>query len=127
MTGKPLGDVIAIGHAGCEGSRGSAFVGAGSAAGNHGAVAEAAALMKALAHEGRLEILCCLVDGERTVSEIEQAVGLRQTAVSQQLMRLRHENLVTARRDGRFMHYAIERPEIRQIIDALREAFCARP
>ncbi len=90
------------------------------------AVTEAATLMKALAHEGRLEILCCLADGDKTVGEIEQSVGLRQTAVSQQLMRLRHENLVAARREGRFMRYAIERTEVREIIATLRHAFCAR-
>jgi DNA-binding transcriptional ArsR family regulator len=106
-------------------ARGTAFARGEPKTDAHAAVAEAAQLMKALAHEGRLEILCCLLDRERTVGELEQALGLRQTAISQQLMRLRLENLVTARREGRFVHYALERPEVREIIAVLRRAFCA--
>lgn len=91
------------------------------------AVAAAATFLKALAHEGRLEILCCLLDGEKTVSEIEAAVGLRQASVSQQLMRLRAERLVDARRVGRNVLYDMTRPEVREVIGALRKAFCDHP
>lgn len=105
--------------------RGAAFVGGEPAVHPPSAVAEAAALMKALAHEGRLEILCCLIEGEKTVGDLEKALGLRQTTVSQQLMRLRLEELVSSRREGRNIYYSLERPEIRDIITVLRRAFCA--
>lgn len=88
------------------------------------AVGKAAAFLKTLAHEGRLEILCQLLEGEKTVGEIEAALGLTQSAVSQQLMRLRAERLVEARRQGRHVLYRLERAEVRSIIGALREAFC---
>ncbi len=85
---------------------------------------DASELLKALAHEARLVILCLLVDGERSVSELEQLLNLRQPAVSQQLARLRADDLVEARRDGKNIYYALARPEVREIIAALHRAFC---
>ncbi len=93
-------------------------------AANHMAVGRATALLKLLAHEGRLEIMCLLVDGGRTVGEIGASLGLTQSAVSQQLMRLRAEGLVIANREGRSIRYVIGRPETAIIIRALQEAFC---
>jgi DNA-binding transcriptional ArsR family regulator len=84
----------------------------------------ATALLKALAHDARLMILCRLIEGEKTVSELEVLVGLRQPAVSQQLARLRADNLVSARRDGKNIHYSIARNDVRAIIAALHEEFC---
>lgn len=81
-------------------------------------------LLKALSHESRLIMLCMLLDGERTVGELEQALGLRQPAVSQQLARLRADGLVEARREGKNIYYSIGRPEVRGIIEALYLAFC---
>jgi len=66
-----------------------------------------AALFKAMGHEGRLMILCHLADGERSVNSLEELLGQRQAAVSQQLARLRLEGLVTTRREGKTIYYAI--------------------
>lgn len=85
---------------------------------------DASELLKALAHEARLVILCLLVEGERSVSELEQLLNLRQPAVSQQLARLRADDLVEARRDGKNIYYTLARPEVREIIAALHRAFC---
>jgi DNA-binding transcriptional ArsR family regulator len=85
---------------------------------------EASEFLKALAHEGRLVILCLLLDGEKSVTEIEQMLSLRQPAVSQQLARLRADDLVEARRDGKSIYYSLARPEVRQVIVALHSAFC---
>lgn len=86
--------------------------------------AEASEFVKALSHEARLVILCLLFEGERSVSEIEQLLELRQPAVSQQLARLRADNLVEARRDGKNIYYSLARPEVRAVIEALHDAFC---
>jgi DNA-binding transcriptional ArsR family regulator len=67
----------------------------------------AAAFLKALSHEGRLMILCHLVGGEKSVTELEGLLGQRQAAVSQQLARLRLEGLVSTRRDGKVIYYAL--------------------
>ncbi len=88
------------------------------------AVGRAAAFLKVLAHEGRLEILCLLADGARPVGEVARVLNLSQTSVSQQLMRLRAEGLVSARRDGRHIRYALDSPETAILIRALQEAFC---
>jgi DNA-binding transcriptional ArsR family regulator len=85
---------------------------------------EASEFLKALSHEARLVILCLLAEGEKSVTEIEQTLALRQPAVSQQLARLRADKLVEARRDGKNIYYSLARPEVRQVIDALHEAFC---
>ncbi len=87
---------------------------------------EASAFLKALAHETRLVILCLLVDGEKSVGEIEQRLKLRQAFISQQLARLRADDLVEARREGKNVYYSIARPEVIEIIDSLYRAFCAR-
>lgn len=88
---------------------------------------QASELLKALSHEARLMILCLLVDGEKSVSDIEQALQLRQPAVSQQLARLRADALVEARRDGKNIYYSLARSEVRDIIQALHSAFCEPP
>jgi DNA-binding transcriptional ArsR family regulator len=69
-------------------------------------------------------ILCLLVEGEKSVSEIEQLLSLRQPAVSQQLARLRSDGLLETRRDGKNVYYSLARPEVREIIAALHAAFC---
>jgi DNA-binding transcriptional ArsR family regulator len=84
----------------------------------------ASEFLKALAHESRLIILCSLVDGERSVSELERLLGLKQSAVSQQLARLRADGLVEARRNGKNIYYSLGRSEVRELIGALHSTFC---
>ena len=85
---------------------------------------EAAALLKALGHEGRLMILCHLSEGEKSVTELENRLGLRQAAVSQQLARLRAEGLVACRRDGKTIYYSIADARVAQLIVTLYGLFC---
>ena len=87
----------------------------------------ASAFLKALAHESRLMILCILADGEKSVSELEQELGLRQPTVSQQLARLRADGLVATRRDGKVINYSLASEEARVIIGAVYEVFCRKP
>ena len=86
--------------------------------------AEAAAFLKALSHEGRLMILCHLVGGEKSVTEMEALLGARQAAVSQQLARLRDDGLVRARREGKAIHYDISDPKVLRLISLVCEIFC---
>ena len=81
---------------------------------------EAAAFLKALSHEGRLAILCHLAGRERSVTELERLLGSRQAAVSQQLARLRLEGLVTTRRNGKTIIYAIQDPKVLETIRLLQ-------
>jgi DNA-binding transcriptional ArsR family regulator len=85
---------------------------------------EASDLLKALAHEGRLLILCDLLQGEKSVGELEALLSRRQASVSQQLARLRLEGLVSTRRDGRTIYYAIANDRVRAVIGALYASFC---
>jgi DNA-binding transcriptional ArsR family regulator len=87
---------------------------------------EASDFLKALAHESRLMILCNLLDGEKSVGELEASLSLRQSTVSQQLARLRLEGLVAARRDGKTIHYGIADDKARIVIGVLYNAFCGR-
>lgn len=84
----------------------------------------ASEFMKALAHEGRLMILCHLVEGEKSVSELESLIGARQAAVSQQLARLRLEGLVSSRREGKAIFYSIGDPKVQKLIGTLHGLFC---
>ena len=85
----------------------------------------ASELLKALAHEGRLLILCLLTEGEKSVSELEEAMQMPQAAVSQQLARLRFDRLVNTRRDGRTIYYSIASAEVSSVIETLYQLFCA--
>jgi DNA-binding transcriptional ArsR family regulator len=87
----------------------------------------AAAFLKALAHEGRLLILCYLSSGEKSVTELEQLLGSRQAAVSQQLARLRLEGLVTCRRDGKAIYYTLGDPRAARTIGLMYDMFCGQP
>jgi len=86
--------------------------------------AEAAASLRSLAHEGRLLILCCLVEGEHSVTALTERLGVRQASVSQQLARLRAEGRVTARRDGQRMIYALADDRLARLIGLLHELYC---
>jgi DNA-binding transcriptional ArsR family regulator len=89
--------------------------------------AKAVALLKSLSHEGRLQILCCLVDGERNVTQLAEALGTSPVSVSQQLMRLRAEGVVQTRREGKSVIYQLARVEVAAVVTALRDTFCKRP
>jgi DNA-binding transcriptional ArsR family regulator len=89
-----------------------------------GSAQNAAEFLKAMSHETRLIILCLLLDGRKSVGELEQRLRLRQPFVSQQLARLRADQLVEAQRDGKNVYYSIARPEVAEIIGSLYRAFC---
>jgi len=84
----------------------------------------AADFLKALSHESRLMILCILAEGEKSVSELEHMLCLRQPTVSQQLARLRNDGLVATRRDGKTVYYHLASDEARIIIGAVYDVFC---
>jgi len=86
----------------------------------------ASEFLKALSHETRLAILCLLLDGEKTVGAIEEVLQLRQSTVSQQLARLRADDLVKVRRDGKSVYYSVARPEVIEVMSALYRAFCQK-
>ncbi len=87
---------------------------------------EASDFLKALAHESRLHILCQLVNGEKHVGELEEALEIRQSTVSQQLARLRLEGLVTFRRDGKQVYYSLANDDVRKVINVLVDIFCRK-
>jgi DNA-binding transcriptional ArsR family regulator len=86
---------------------------------------EASDFLKAMANENRLLLLCLLADGEKSVTELENTLALRQPTVSQQLARLRADNLVSYRRDGKTIYYSLASDEARHVIDLVYELFCA--
>lgn len=86
----------------------------------------AADFLKALAHESRLMILCILAEGEKSVSELEDILNLRQPTVSQQLARLRADGLVSTRRDGKAIYYNLASAEARVVIGAIYDVFCKK-
>lgn len=87
--------------------------------------ADAAAYLKTLAHEGRLMILCHLIEGEKSVGELESLLNIRQAAVSQMLARLREEGLVATRRDGKTIYYSLSDTNTEQVISLLHSLFCS--
>ena len=89
------------------------------------AAGQASALLKALANEHRLMLLCQLADGEKSVGALTDLVGLAQSAVSQHLARLREQGLVKTRRHAQTIYYALDNDRARQVIELLYHMYCA--
>ncbi len=88
---------------------------------------DACGLLSALSNERRLMILCQLVDGEKSVGELQPSIGLSQSALSQHLARLRRDGLVRTRRRSQTIFYSLASVEAGRIIEALYELYCRPP
>ena len=86
---------------------------------------EAASVLRALSNPSRLLILCQLVEGQKSVGELESALDLGQAYVSQQLARLRSEGLVAATREGRMMRYRLSDSRVAPVLQTLYDQYCA--
>lgn len=84
----------------------------------------ASTLLKSMGNPHRLLILCQLVDGEKSVSELEKVIGLSQSALSQHLARLRRDDLVMTRRAAQTIYYSLAGPEARRILTCLHDLYC---
>lgn len=89
------------------------------------AAAEACTLLRALASPHRLMMVCAMLERERSVGELAESLGMRIANVSQHLTLLRKDGLVTARRDGQTVWYAIASPAARDLLTALHGIYCA--
>jgi DNA-binding transcriptional ArsR family regulator len=85
---------------------------------------EASDFLKAMAHETRLLLLCYLSERERSVTELESVLSLRQPTVSQQLARLRFDGLVKTRREGKTIYYRIADEKLHRVIAVIYDIFC---
>ena len=85
----------------------------------------AADLLKAMANEHRLAILCRLAMGEASAGELTASAGLSQSALSQHLARLRAEGLVTTRRASQQIFYALASVEAQRLLETLHSIYCA--
>jgi len=85
----------------------------------------AEALLKAVANRNRLIILCELLKGERSVSALQNAIGLSQSALSQHLARLREDELVSTRRESQTIYYSLASDRVTKLIGLLYELYCA--
>lgn len=86
-------------------------------------VGQATAVLRALANENRLMILCLLAEGEKSVGELEDMTGARQPTVSQQLARLRADGMVASRREGKTIYYSLADGRARRILDFLDDEY----
>ena len=85
---------------------------------------QACAMLKALANEDRLLILCQLIGGARSVGELEFLLGIRQPTLSQQLTVLRQEGLVSTERKGKYIIYSLASTEVIHITQTLYRLYC---
>ena len=86
--------------------------------------ADASRVLKALANEKRLLLLCQLVEGERSVGELNAGIDLSQSALSQHLAVLREDGLVTTRREAQAIYYALAAGPAQRIIETLHGIYC---
>ena len=87
--------------------------------------AKASGLLRVMANPSRLLILCYLLEGEKSVQELQRHVGGSQSALSQQLAILRGEDLVETRRAAQSIFYSLASPEVEALLEKLYEIYCA--
>ena len=87
--------------------------------------AEAVALLKAMANERRLQILCLLHGQELSVGELCMKLELSQSALSQHLAWLRRDGLVDTRKEAQTVYYSLKSNEVKQMIHLLHSMYCA--
>ena len=85
---------------------------------------KACALLKSMANQSRLMILCQLAEREMSVGELLESIPLSQSALSQHLSMLRRENIVSTRRIAQSIMYSLESEDARVLINALYELYC---
>jgi DNA-binding transcriptional ArsR family regulator len=88
---------------------------------------DAAQLLKAMANDRRLMILCMLVGGEQAVGDINAGLELSQSALSQHLAVLREEGLVRTRRSAQTIYYSLSPGPVQDIIGVLHRIYCGTP
>lgn len=87
-------------------------------------VKEASGFLKKLANPDRLLVACALVEGERSVRELEDMLGIRQPGLSQQLSELRAAGLIAGRRDGKQVFYQLADPRVKTFVTTMHGLFC---
>jgi DNA-binding transcriptional ArsR family regulator len=90
----------------------------------HDMATSACELLKAMANEWRLMILCQLSEGEKTVSELQSLLGLSQSALSQHLAILRREKIVRSRKHAQSVSYSLTGDEATRVMESLHDVFC---
>lgn len=85
---------------------------------------QAAELLKALSNPQRLRVMCLLIDGERTVGEINAEVELSQSALSQHLAVLREGGWVQTRRESQNVYYSVTEGPVQRLIQTLHDIYC---
>ncbi len=88
------------------------------------AAGQATAMLRVLANEDRLLLLCQLTQGEACVSELEELLGIRQPTLSQQLSVLRNESIVSTRREGKKIFYKLEEGRALTLLNTLYGLYC---
>lgn len=86
--------------------------------------AEAADFLKKLAHPSRLMVACALVDGERSVRDLEDTLGIRQPGLSQQLAELREAGLIVGRKESKAVFYRLADERVGAFMDVMYSLFC---
>lgn len=87
--------------------------------------ANAVVLLKAMANERRLQILCILLGNELSVGELCAKLELSQSALSQHLAWLRRDNLVSTRKEAQTVYYSLKSDEVKAMIDLLHRLYCS--
>lgn len=85
---------------------------------------EASLFLKKLANPDRLMVACSLVEGERSVRELEDLLGIRQPGLSQQLAELREAGLIVGRKEGKAVFYRLADPRVELFVATMHRLFC---
>lgn len=87
---------------------------------------KAAELLRAIGNPYRLMVLCFLIEGEKTVTEICDALSASQSLISQHLSRLRRDGIVSTKRNGHYVYYSLNDTLTKEIVATLYKHYCSK-
>ena len=85
---------------------------------------EVSSILSSLSHPTRLKILCALIDGEKTVTELTEICDVSQPAMSQFLTRMKEEGMITSRKEGQKAYYSVLEKRLLKLLVAIKESYC---
>ena len=85
---------------------------------------EVSQVLKSLSHPIRLKVLCALIDREKPVGELVEFGGISQSAMSQFLIRLKNEGVLSSRKEGTSVYYTLSDERLKKLIHSIKEIFC---
>ena len=84
---------------------------------------EVSQVLKSLSHPVRLKVLCAVLESEKSVNELTEFCGIPQSAMSQFLLRMKNEGILTSRKESTYVYYGLSEPKIKKLLKSIKDIY----